>query len=323
MAPKNMKNECPGNRKKFLLTGASGLLGSNLIYFLRRHFDILGLYHRHLIQINGAAVKGVNICDREDIRRVIVDFDPEIVVHAAALADVDKCEDQPGLAQAINVKGTQNVVDALAGLNAKLVFISTDQVYDGVKGFSKEDEPVRPINVYAKTKVEAERIVLSRPHSLVLRTNLFGWDVVKKRSLAEWCITELKKGKKINGFSDVVFSSIYTRDFANLLVGLLEENADGVFNLGSREPISKFSFLVKIAKLARLDEKSISEAFLYDAHLRAPRGKHLSMDVSKLMACLDAMIPTTEQSIKRFMTDRAAGVPGMLRKCVVPSKEHC
>lgn len=305
-----------------LLTGASGLLGSNLLFFLRSQFDILGIYHEHPIVADHVLTKRVDILDQKALYTLVNEFAPDIVVHAAALANVDDCENQPDRARNINVRGTQQIVDALAGVPATLVFISTDQVYDGTTGGFKEADPVRPLNVYAQTKADAEKIVLNRPHSLILRTNLFGWNTIGKRSLAEWCLRELSQGKKIKGFDDAIFSSIYTRDFADLLASLLDKNAEGIFNLASSEPVSKFSFLEKIAKLAGFDASNITRTSLRNAHFSARRGMNLSLDVSKLATCLGTSIPTTVQSAERFIADKTEGVSEAIRGSIVSSIER-
>lgn len=303
-------------KKRLLITGASGLLGSNLLFFLKNRYDILGLCYKNSIKAAGAQVKRVNILNLNEIVRAFDAFSPDVVLHAAALADVDRCEDDPASARQVNVIGTENVVSAARRLSATLVYISTDQVYDGSANSCSETDVPHPLNVYAATKLEAENIALTCPHGLVLRSNLFGWDVIAHRSLAEWVIAKLKQGQIVTGFQDAMFSALYTADIADLLVEFLGNNPRGVYNFGAHSALSKYDFLKLAARGAGFAEDSIHKGFIAETPLRVARAKNLSLDVTRLESLLGHSVPTIEESVGRFFADRADGVPALLRECV-------
>ena len=170
-------------KKRMLITGVSGLLGSNLAYCLRDKYEILGVYHAYKIEMDGIQTVSADLTSESEVGQLIKNFGPEVIVHCAAQADVDKCEEYPDAAERLNVLGTRNIVKNLNGSMAKLLHISTDLVYGGEKDRCSEDDPVGPLNHYGKTKCQAEREALKRNGVLVLRTNFFGWNIQDKYSL--------------------------------------------------------------------------------------------------------------------------------------------
>ncbi|HAZ10620.1 MAG TPA: hypothetical protein DCY56_05905 [Candidatus Omnitrophica bacterium] len=303
-------------RKRLLITGASGLLGSNLLFFLKDRYDILGLYYKNSIKAAGVQIKQVNILNLNELVKAFDAFSPDVVLHAAALADINRCEDDPALARQVNVVGTENVVCAARRLSATIVYISTDQVYDGSTNSCCETDVPHPLNVYASTKLEAENIVLIYSQGLVLRSNLFGWDVITHRSLAEWVIAELKEGQIVTGFQDVMFSTLYTADIADLLVEFLDNKPKGVYNFGAHSALSKYDFLRLVARGAGFAEDNVLRGFIVETPLRVVRAKNLSLNVTRLESLLRHPVPTIEESVGRFFADRANGIPALLRKCI-------
>lgn len=288
-------------KKRLLITGVSGLLGSNIAYCLKDHYDIYGLYHHHSISIPGIETRCVDLRFKLHTQSIIQQFNPDIIIHSAALANVDTCEEDPKLAHDINVQSTQNLIEIIHGSFAKFIYISTDLVYDGIKGNFAEDDPVGPRNNYAKTKLEGEKIALSHPDALVLRTNFFGWNYTKKQSLAEWVMQELREKRSVQGFNDVFFSSIYTFDLAQLIDRMINKDLRGVYNCVSNTSLSKYDFLVSIAKGAGLDSNLIKPVSIDASSLKANRSKNLSLDTSKISRDLGVVPPPIEEGIRHFL----------------------
>ncbi len=291
------------SKKKLLLTGASGLLGSNLLFCLRDRYDIVGITYSKSVVAVGVHICSLDLGDAKNLKALVDDVKPDIVIHAAAEANVDKCEENPDMAYQSNVQMTTNVVAALHGLNTKLIYISTDLVYDGKKGnFSEADAP-NPINVYGKTKLAGERVAMGLPRALALRTNFFGWNTIEKRSFAEWGIDQLKAGNQIKGFKDAIFSSIYTKDMADLIDQMIFKDLSGVYNFGSSTCVSKYEFLVNLAKKMNLDATLITPILVDQMPLRAPRCKDLSLNMAKLAKDLNVSVVTLEDSVAHFIRD--------------------
>ena len=121
-------------KKRLLITGVSGLLGNNLAYYFKDKYRTLGLYNSHPVTIDGIRTQKGDITSRSLFNKIISEFNPDIVIHCASLTDVDFCETNKELTDRINVSGTKNVVDSVLHRDTKLIYLSTDSVYDGIKG---------------------------------------------------------------------------------------------------------------------------------------------------------------------------------------------
>jgi len=294
-------------KKKLLITGVSGLLGSNLAYSLRDRYEISGLYLNHEITMDKVSIFPCDLRKKLEIEKILNGMHPDIVIHCAAQANVDICEEKPQEAEELNVKSTKNLVESLPQ-STKFIYISTDLVYDGIKGNFKEDDPTGPLNVYARTKLEGEKEALKARGSLVFRTNFYGWNIKNKESLGEWVVNALSANKEINGFTDAIFSSIYTFDLARLMDKAIREDIAGVYNLGSSGFLSKYGFAKAIADKLGLDAGLIKPMSIDDFGFKAKRSKDLSLDVSKLERDIGADSLPVEISIENFIRGHKDGI---------------
>lgn len=301
-------------KKKMLITGLSGLLGNNLAYCLKNAYDIVGIYHAHPVGMDGVRAVRADMTAGEGLKRIIKDLGPDIVIHCAAQANVDTCEEYPLEAEKSNVLATRHLVKNLDNRETKFIHISTDLVYDGVKGDFSEENAVHPLNFYGTTKVKAEEEALKRKNSLVLRTNFFGWNVLEgKFSLAEWAIHELSQGNEIKGLTDCHFSSIYTFELAKILRMAIQKDLSGVYNCASSTSMSKYAFLCQIAEKTGLDKSLIKPISVDDFDFRAKRSKNLNLNVTKLATALSLKVPSIEYSIDGFVKDFKRGVPKIIQ----------
>ena len=188
------------NKERMVITGASGLLGNNLAYYFRKKYDVLGLYLSHPVTIEGIQTEKVDILSEGSLQKMVQGFSPDIVIHCASLANIDFCEKNKELTDRVNVFGTKVVVESIKDNNTKLVYISSDSVYDGCRGNFLETDPVNPKNHYGLSKYKGELEALRKDNCLILRTNLFGWNIQKKHSIAEWILNELTQKRQITGF---------------------------------------------------------------------------------------------------------------------------
>jgi perosamine synthetase len=301
--------------ERMLITGVSGLLANNLAYYFRNKRDILGLYCSHPVEINGIRTERVDLInDAKSIEKVVQEFNPSILIHCASLANVDDCEADPELTYKTNMIATRNIVEAIADRDTELIYISTDGVYDGMKGSFSENDPIHPLNCYGGTKHEGELEVLKKAGSLILRTNLFGWNIQEKKSLGEWILGELKAGRQIKGFRDAYFSTIYTMELARVIDIAVQNQLSGIYNCGASDSCSKYDFALKIADRFGFDKTWITPISIDDFDFKAKRGKNLSLNVSKLEKALDYRLPTIDQSVDEFYRDYRCGLPEEIKR---------
>jgi UDP-4-amino-4,6-dideoxy-N-acetyl-beta-L-altrosamine transaminase/dTDP-4-dehydrorhamnose reductase len=301
------------DKQNLLITGVSGLLGNNLAYYFARKFNVLGLYKDHPVIVPGTRTEGCDLLDEESLRRIVEGFHPAVVIHCASLASVDQCERDPRESHRLNVVCTQNVGDALDGIDARLIYISTDSVYEGTKGGYSEEDAIRPLNVYGQTKWEGEKAVLQRRDGLVLRTNLFGWNIQDKKSLGEWILDELLAGREVGGFHDAMFSTIYTMELARVIDMAIQKKLFGLYNCGSSDACSKFEFACKIAERFGFERSLIKPISIGDFKFQARRGKNLTFRTQKIQTALGYRMPTIDQSIETFYKDFRCGMREEIR----------
>jgi len=222
---------------KILITGAKGQLGSELQRVLRDHQLLL------------LDKDSLDIIDRQAVIEYIIRNKPEVIIHAAAFTDVDGCELNRNICQKVNVIGTRNVAEASLEISAKLIFISTDYVFDGKKKSPyQERDQARPINFYGETKLQAEHEARKVKKHFILRTawlySTFGKNFPK---------TILKAAKEkpcLEIVDDQIGSPTYTRDLAGLIKHLLSCSHYGTYHAVNSGQVSWYGLAKEILKLA-------------------------------------------------------------------------
>lgn len=309
-------------KTRLLITGVSGLLGNNLAYYFKDKYEILGLYNSHPVIINGICTEKCDITSKDSIKRTIHEFNPSIIFHCASITNIDQCEIDKESAKKTNGLSTISIVESIIDKDIKLVYISTDAVYDGVKGDFSENDCVNPLSYYGRLKYEAELEASKNGNSLIFRTNIFGWNIQDKESLGEWVLDKLKVNKNINGFKDAYFSSIYTLEFARVIDIAIQKDLSGVYNCGSTDTCSKYEFARKIAKLFKLNESLIFPISIDEFNFKAKRGKRLNLNIEKLQQQLDYKLPTIDQSIETFYKDYKCGLPDEIKRSISRTHEQ-
>jgi dTDP-4-dehydrorhamnose reductase len=301
-------------KTRLLITGVSGLLGNNLAYYFKDKYEILGLYNSHPVIIDGIRTEKCDITCKDSIKKIIHVFNPSIILHCASLTNVDQCEIDKDITKKINVLSTKYLVDCVIDKDIKLVYISTDAVYDGVRGDFSEDDNINPLNYYGQSKYEGELEIAKKENTLIFRTNIFGWNIQDKKSLGEWILDELQANRKINGFKDARFSSLYTLEFARIIDIAIQKDLSGVYNCGSVNSCSKYEFAIKIADCFGLDTTLITPISIDGFNFQAERGKKLTLNVNKLQRKIDYDLPSINQSIKAFYRDYKNGLMMNIKK---------
>lgn len=272
-----MKNE------KILITGSNGMLGKDIvrIFSERQSYNLYGI---NRLKDNYQNIHGY-VCDIKNfgmLNSILEEINPSIIIHCAANINLDACEKEREYAYKINAKATE----VLASYNAprtKFVYISTDSVFDGLTGNYKEGDETYPLNYYAFTKLEGERLALiANPNSIIIRTNIYGLHTDKGNSLVEWGLKNLINGKDIIGFSDVFFNPVYTKQLAEACYELIKSEFVGLVNVASNEKLSKYDFLVKLANQFELNDNLIQKDTVDKMKFKAKRPKNTTLDTEKI-----------------------------------------
>jgi dTDP-4-dehydrorhamnose reductase len=303
---------------RLLITGASGLLGANLVLTAHEEHEVIAVYHRHPIELEGVQSVSADLCQPGRAKELFDHHQPGWVIHCAANTSIDELEDDPERAFRMNQDMAANVAEAAKKTGSKLVHISTDAVFDGREGPYREGDPTEPANVYGKSKLAGEQAVRALcPEALIIRTNIFGWNSQPKSSLAEWFINNLMQGIPCKGFVDVYFNPLLVNHLWVIIKSLLKSDLWGVFHVGSDQCISKFEFGVRLAESFDLNKELISAVEIETGSLRAPRPKNTCLDCSKLRKVVNVELLDIESNISFFHELEQSGYVEEIRKMAV------
>jgi dTDP-4-dehydrorhamnose reductase len=304
---------------KILITGASGLLGSNLVLSaLEAGHAIVATSKSRPLRHPEVKWQAADLAKPDALDQLMAETQPDGVIHCAALTDVDACEADPVLAFRVNRDAARMVATMARDRGAALIHISTDAVFDGMNGPYTEDDEARPVNTYGASKLQAERAVLDvHPRAVVLRTNFYGWSPPGRRSLAEWFLEQLRHPKQCQGFTDVQVNLALANHLADAMFRIVEAELAGTYHLSSRDSMSKFEFGTRIAAAFDLDPKLIQPVEVADSGLSAKRPKDLRLDCSKIQSELELELPTIAHGLEVMRGLEQQGYPTRLAELIL------
>jgi len=272
---------------KILITGAFGQLGNSLKNFLSINDEV---FRTGLNIPTGGKGLQLNIVDKIMLKDIISSTSPDVIINLAALTNVDFCESNPEIAKEVNTNGVQNLVDVFSG---KIIHLSTDYVFDGLKGPYKEEDQINPISVYGKTKYDAEKIVLDKNNNLVLRANvLYNMFGNNKASFLNWVVNNLKNKNSIQVVNDQFNNPTWTESIAEILVNCLNKDMSGLYHWGDQDYLSRYDFAIKIAESYNLKSDLIKQISTSQLKQMAPRPLNGGLDQSKLKKYLNITPPS-------------------------------
>jgi dTDP-4-dehydrorhamnose reductase len=299
---------------RLLITGASGLLGTNLVLECETDFDVIAIVHTQSVNFTHAQVIKADLTNSSSVRKIFEDNRPQWTIHCAADTDIDDLESDPRQADRLNVQMAREVAKEAASIRSRLLFVSTDSVFDGCGGPYQEGDAPNPLNTYARSKLEGEyAVVREHPGGLIARTNLYGWSLTHKKSLAEWFYLKLKEGEHCTGFPDICFSPVYAPDLASIFIQMLDQGLEGLYHIPGDECISKYEFGRRLAKVFGFDPDLIESTLSDQVRRRAERPKKTCLNGSKISQALGISLPNLEEGLARFRADRDRGLLKSLR----------
>ena len=268
---------------KLLITGASGLLGSKLCELATiKNYEVYSAYSQHK-PLYGVPIQ-FDISDKGAVERILIKVNPEAVVHAAALTNVDKCESEKELAWRINVEGTRNIAESCKTHRAFLVYISTNYVFDGEKGMYKEADKPAPINYYGLTKLEGEKSVenLTDQHCIARSSVIYGSiPAMGKVNFALWLLERLERKEVVKVVTEQWNSPTLNTNLANMVLEVLERKLNGIFHLAGATRLNRYEFARLLAESFNLDMNLISPASSKEVPWIAKRPRDSSLDVNR------------------------------------------
>jgi dTDP-4-dehydrorhamnose reductase len=282
------------------ITGASGMLGAALVIHLSKSHEIFATSRGKGEEGENIEWDCFNLTNTALLNKWLNKVKPDIVIHCAAIVNVDLCEDNVELATKLHVETTKVMVNYLDLNGGKLIYISTDSVFDGKKQRSyNEDDLVSPLNIYAKTKLMGEQSVLSLNNSgLVLRVNIIGWTQEGKTSFAEWMLKNLVDNGPLKLFHDIYFSPLHVDNLSLIIEKIIKNPIFGLYHCASSDSISKYEFGKKMAEIFQLFDLNINRVSVDDMEFKTDRPKNMALDVRKISFALSYDLPNAVDAIK-------------------------
>ena len=280
--------------KNILINGAYGQLGEACIKNLKLHFNIISA-GRH------TSDEGVqlDITDAATTEKVLAEIRPDLILNLAAMTNVDGCETNPKMAEAINVGGVKNLCKNFEG---HFIQISTDYVFDGTDGAYEEDDETNPISVYGQTKLAADKwLTNNHPKVTIFRANVvYGYTKRTKASFVKWVVDSLSDGKPIRVVDDQWNNPTWTESIATVIKVLIEKEAIGLYHYGDKEYMNRYEFAHLIAKVFDLDTSLISPISTADLKQPAPRPLKSGLKTEKIESALGIVPNSVETCLQEI-----------------------
>jgi dTDP-4-dehydrorhamnose reductase len=289
---------------KVLFTGSNGLLGQKIAVATAnypQHTFLATSRGANRTQAMGtASYAAMDITNAEDVSAVVGAFEPDVIIHGAAMTHVDECELHPEQATLMNVEGTRNIANAANEVGAHVVHISTDFIFDGKDGPYKEDAKAQPLSHYGWTKLEAEEIIQELPSWSILRTVLvIGMaEDLSRSNIVLWAKGALEKGQPINVVDDQFRTPTLAEDLAQGALLAADQCAQGVFNISGPDFMSIYELVGQVAAHFGLSMESVTRTDSTTLNQPAKRPPRTGFDISKARAELGYKPHTFQEALE-------------------------
>ena len=295
---------------KLLIIGSSGLVGSKLAALSSRFgFESYNTTHSRTTSL--PRLTKLDIIDREATMGLVRQVRPRAIINTAAVTNVDYCETHAEEARRINVDGVKNLADAAEENKVRLVQVSTDYVFDGTFGHYQEEDTPKPLNVYGRTKLEAEEMVSRLPSYAIARPSvIYGWnpsetlgnpsDAVKPMNFGMFLLDRLKRNETVKAVRDQYSSPTFADNLAEALLRLTKYSSNGIFHTAGRSCMSRYEFAVKLAELFGYQVRQVQPVYSSEFKQLAARPKNSCLKVEKAERTLKMRFFSAEEGLKEM-----------------------
>lgn len=286
---------------KLLVLGGSGLVGNSLLKMNNNKFKIITTFNQNKINIPKIQSFQCSLPQNfDELENIIKNEKPEILVNAMGYSNIDFCELNKEKTHLLHVKISEKISNIALKSNTKIIFLSSDYVFDGLKGNYTESDIPKPINYYGYTKFEAEKIVLKNKNNVVLRTSvIYDWDV--RVRFFNYVIENLKNQRKIKVTNDIFNSVTLIDSLIQSIFSVIEKKKVGIFHTVDSTCVNRYDFAKCISKIFNFDEKLIQKISINDINVIAKRPQNACLDNSKAKKDLGIKFGTLEEGVRYIL----------------------
>jgi len=249
-------------KNRILITGSNGMLGQRAVQFYssNKNIELLATSVEEKSVVDSVEYLSSDIKNRDSIKKIIHDYCPDFIVHTAAFTNVDLSEKLREDAWKINVKGVEYIAEAARVIDAHIIHISTDYIFDGKNGPYDENSTPDPVGYYGRTKLASENTLkISGTFFTILRTNvLYGIAPNSRPDFVRWVINSLRNNETIRIVKDQINNPTFIDDLVQGINKIIEFRKTGVYNIGGKEFLSRYDFTMRIAEFFNLNKNLIS-----------------------------------------------------------------
>ena len=289
--------------KTVFITGANGLLGQAIISLFTRETDyelITSSVEDKPFLEYGHKYEKLDITNKEEVKKLIGYYEPNVIINCAAFTEVDKCETERELCWRLNVDGVKNIIIASKKCDAKIIHFSTDYIFDGKNGPYTEDATPNPLSFYGRSKLASENALISSgiEHVIIRTMVLYGIGNTIKKNFALWLVETLKKKQPVTIVTDQIGNSTIADDLAYGTYKIIEKNRTGIYNIAGKDILSRYDFALKLCEVFGFDKKLVSPILTSDLSQPAPRPLNSGLIVLKAEADLGIKLMDSLESLR-------------------------
>ena len=274
---------------KVAVTGSNGLLGQHLVSeLIKKGIAVYAISkgpdRNPVGGQTGYYYFNLDIRDGVQVKEAIEKIQPDILVHAAAMTQVDDCELNKPDCYNSNVTATRFLIDAIKPFGTKIIFLSTDFVFDGKTGPYTEEDIPSPVNYYGSTKVQAEKAVQESglPYAIVRTILVYGSTIPGTRAnILTWLTENLENGKTIKVVADQIRNPTHVEDLAKGIILIIEKQKEGIYHIGGSQTLSVYDMAIKLAERNNYDKSLIQKVDASVFSQPAERPLVTGLDISK------------------------------------------
>lgn len=293
--------------KKIVITGSNGLLGQTLVNLLLKEKEVYEVYGISRGENRSGrtdfSYQSIDITKHQALSEVLIKIQPDFIVNTAAMTHVDVCEDEKEACDLLNVEAVKYLADISKTINAHLIHISTDFIFDGIQGYYKETDTPNPLSYYGWSKLKSEQVLeASAIDYTILRTILVYGQVnnLGRNNIVLWIKESLENQKEITIIDDQFRMPTYVEDLAKACKISIDKRAKGIFNISSNKLLSIYEIARKIAEVFDLDGSLVKRISTATLNQKAPRPPKTGFDLSKTNQELDFYPKSFKEDLQRF-----------------------